>query len=508
MSNAKRVLTNSLFMYIRMGILMAISLFTSRALLKQLGVEDFGIYNLVGSIVLMFNSLRGLFANSTQRYLNIEMGKGNTDRLKIIFNISLYINLIIAFLFFVIVEIVGLWFFEYKININPERLTAAYIVFQFATLTAIVSILTTPFDAVIIANEHMKFYAYIAIIEAISKLLIVLMLAHSPFDKLIYYAILLFIVQLIICYINSRYCHKYFPESRTFRCWDKTLFKEMSSFSGWNFIGNFGFSLTNEGINMLLNVYGGPIVNAARGISYQVRSLTEQFLNSINKAVEPFSMKLYAQDKFNDYFYLLHLSSKALYLVYLCVSVPIFIFTEQILYFWLGCVPEYCVPFIRILMVYGVIRSVFAPLDVLFLAANKIKYYQIRNILISILQLFFAYYVLRIGCTYDAVFIVMVCAILLAYVTSLLQAWKTCGLDLGKYVSQVILKIFPHLICIAVIIHLITKIDKTNNFLLLVFSSLCIDIVILGLSYFLCFNSKERQLIIHIIRDKEKTYSS
>lgn len=487
-----------------MGILMLISLYTSRILLQQLGLEDFGIYNLVGSIVLMFNSLRGLFANSTQRFLNIEMGKGNNNRLKIIFNMSLYINLIIAFIFFVIVEIVGLWFFKYEININPERLTAAYIVFQFAILTAIVSILTTPFDAVIIANERIKFYAYIAILEAAGKLLIVVMLSHSPFDKLIYYSILLFIVQLIIRFVNSQYCHKHFSESKTFRCWDKTLFKEMSSFAGWNFIGNLGFSLTNEGINMLLNVYGGPIVNAARGISYQVRNLTEQFLSSVNKAVEPFSMKLYAQNKLNDYYNLLYLSSKALYIVYLCISAPIFIFTEQILYFWLGCVPEYSASFIRILMIYGVIRSLLAPLDVLFLAANKIKYYQLRNIFISLLQLISAYYVLRFGYTYDSVFIVMVCAIILSYTTILLQAWKTCGLELGRYVSQVILKIFPHIFCIILVVHLITRINESDNFQVVILYSLFTDIVIIFSSYFICLNKMERLLITNIIRNPQK----
>lgn len=235
-STGKRLAKNTAFMYGRMIILTLITLYTSRVVLRELGVDDFGIYNVVGSIVAMFSALRGLFATSTQRFMNYEMGKGNRDRLQLVFNTGSLINVILAAVFVVGVEIVGWWFFEYKINVDPSRLVAAKWVFQLSVASAVVSMMTTPYDAVLIAHERMDFYAIMAIVEGLLRLGIVFLLVASPIDKLVFYGLLQLVVSVLVRLINAIYCKKRFPESHYKRCWDRGLFKEMSVFAGWNFL--------------------------------------------------------------------------------------------------------------------------------------------------------------------------------------------------------------------------------------------------------------------------------
>lgn len=478
---------------------MLISLYTSRVLLKQLGVEDYGVYNVVGSIVVMFNSLRGIFASSTQRFLNFEMGKGNSERLNTIFNMSVMINLIIAVLFIICVEIVGWWFLNYKINVDPSRLTAAKWVFQFSVLSAVIALLTTPFDAVIIANERMGFYAGMSIFEGILKLAVIFLLAISPIDKLITYGFLLLCVQLLVRFINAMFCRKNFKESHYKLCWDRALFKDMASFAGWNFLANTGYTLSNEGINMLLNVFGGPIVNAARGITYQVRYALETFINNVTKATDPYAMKLYAKEDLNGYYKLMFLTSKLLFSIYLCVAIPVFFYIDEILLLWLGQIPEYAPIFIRIILIHGLLRSYLSQLNNLFYAANKVKYYQIASLILSISIFVFSWLMLYFGQPYYSVFIVMAVFMLVTLIVVVIQACILCKLPVLQYIRNVTIPTIINFLLCALIAYIAFKLMPNTNYrfilscLLMLVTSVCSTVLV-------CFSKQERILIRSIIK--------
>lgn len=497
-SNARRLAKNTIYMYIRMFILMLISLYTSRVLLRQLGVSDYGIYNVVGSIVIMFNSLRGIFASSTQRYLNIEKGKGNSERLNVIFNMSLIINLIIALLFIIGVEIVGWWFLNYKINIDSSRLIAAKWVFQFSVFSAVVSLLTTSYDAVIIANERMGFYAGMSVLEGILRLGVIFLLALFKSDKLITYAFFLLCVQILVRFINSYYCRRNFAESHYKRCWNRPLFKDMASFAGWNFLANTGYTLSNEGINMLLNVFGGPIVNAARGITYQVRAALETFIGNVNKATDPHAMKLYAKKDFDSFFQLMFFISKLLFFAYVCVALPVFFYTDDILLLWLGQVPEYTSIFIKIIILHGLVRSYIPPFNVLFYSANKVKYYQICSLIISSLIFVTAWVMLSRGLPVYVPFVVMLLYMIVFWIIVLLQAHFYCEMSLLSYLKTVVIPTVIVLISCIVVSVCIKLFIPTGQYTFLC-SCFLMVLCTLSISFFVGFTKADRKVILGVI---------
>ena len=366
------------FMYIRMFVLMVVSFYTSRIVLQQLGVEDFGIYNLVGSMVAMFTSLRILFASSTQRYLNYELGQDNAQNLQLVFNLSIYTNLLLSVVFVLAVEALGIWFFTHGINVPDDRMEAAFIVFQCATFMAAVSMLTSVFEAVLIAHERMGFYAGVAIAESLLKLGIAFLLSRAPIDQLIFYGLLLAGLSVLVLLINYLYCKGHFSEVKLCRMWDKNYFKQMTQFAGWNFLGNTAYAVSQNGINMVLNVFGGTVVNAARGIAFQVSELTKQFLTNINTVMTPYSIRAYAGGRQEDFQKAVFISSKILFFVQLMLTIPIVYLTPWLLYLWLGQVPDYSVVFLQLMLCITLVRSVHDPLDTVFKAKGKMKYYPWR----------------------------------------------------------------------------------------------------------------------------------
>ena len=433
-------------MYIRMIVLMVVSFYTSRIVLQQLGVDDFGIYNLVGSIVAMFASLRIIFASSTQRYLNYELGQGNAQNLQLVFNLSIYINLLIGVVFVLAVEALGIWFFTHGINIAADRMEAAFIVFQCATLIAAISILTSVFDAVIIAHERMNFYAVIAIVESLMKLGIAYLLSRAPIDKLVFYGLLLVGVSGIIMLINLIYCKWHFSEVKLRLIWDKAYFKQMTQFAGWNFLGNTAYAVTQNGINMVLNVFGGTVVNAARGIAFQVSELTKQFLININTVMTPYSIQAYAGGRHEDFQKAIFISSKILFYVQLMLSIPIIYLTPWLLQLWLGQVPEYSVVFLQLVLCITLVRSVHGPLDTVFKARGELKYYQIAEGIILALPLLLGYLVLKAGAPYASVFVCCIVMEIVNLIIILTLARRIAAFDSRAYTRAILL---PAVLCIA-----------------------------------------------------------
>ena len=277
---------NTLMLYIRTFVILALALYTSRLLLETLGVEDFGIYYLVGGVIGLFASLKGVFASSVQRFLNYEKGIGDKIKVHKIFCVSVIVHILIALCFALIVEVFGIWFITYKLNIPNGSIDSALFVFHCSVLTACIMILSVPYDAVIIANERMNAFAWIAILDAFLKVLIVFFVKYVSVQKLECYAILLVVIAFFIRLVNVLYCRR-FPECQFRFCWDYSIFKQLTSFAGWNFFGNTMFSMVNEGINMMLNIYGGVIANAARGIAYQIKTAVGQLSGNVLIASQP-----------------------------------------------------------------------------------------------------------------------------------------------------------------------------------------------------------------------------
>ena len=441
MSTSKRLAKNTVLMYIRMFLILLINFYTSRVLLQKLGVEDFGTYNLVASIIIMFSSLRLMFASSTQRFLNYEIGRGHEDRVQTVFNMSVYINVCITVIFLIVVEIVGLWFFYSKINIDPSRLSAAFIVFQCSVVGSVINIFTTSYDAVIIAHERMNFLALSSIIEALLKLVAVFLLAIGSIDKLSFYGILLLIISVIIFLINYLYCKANFKIYRLKWIWDKHLFKDMLSFAGWNFFGKSAASVTQSGLNMLLNFFGGPVVNAARGIAFQLNSATNQFVNNVNIVLDPFFIKTYASNDLEKFYLTFNFTSKALYFVQLLLVIPFYFLSSEILHIWLGNVPDYSAEFLKLVLIWSLIRAPHSPIDKLFKSVGDIKWYQIIEGVILAAPLLFSYVLLKIGCDYTMTFVSMIIFEIINLIMIIILAKKQCNLPVSDYLRKVVVPI-------------------------------------------------------------------
>lgn len=296
-SNNKRIAKNTLLLYARMLFTMAVSLFTSRVILNTLGVEDFGIYNVVGGVVAMFGFINSSMTSATQRYITFALGIGDEKRLQTVFSTTLQIHTLIAVLIVLLGETIGLWFLYNKMQIPIERMEAAFWVLQCSIVAAVVMIISVPYNADIIAHEKMSAFAYISVLEVVLKLVIVYILIVFTVDKLILYSFLLLDVQLFIRFCYSYYCNKHFKETKYHHIWDKSLFKEMTRFAGWSMFGNLSAVLFTQGLNMLLNVFFGPIVNAARAVAVQVQSAILQFVGNFQMALNPQITKTYAQNE-------------------------------------------------------------------------------------------------------------------------------------------------------------------------------------------------------------------
>ncbi len=501
-TNSKRLAINTLYMYIRMFLLMIISIYTSRVLLQQLGVVDYGIYNLVGSVVALFTSIRSFMTSPTQRFLNFEMGKNNPERLNTIFNVSLLINAGICILFIVLSEIVGLWFFEYKVNVDPSRLYAAKFVFQLSVFTAVIGILTISYEAVIVANERFNFYAIISIVEAFLKLGVVFLLAYAHFDKLIFYGFLIFLSTLIIWAWYVVYCRRNFKESKLHLKWDRTLFKDMAGFAGWVFFGNMGYSFMHQGLNMMLNVFGGAVVNTARGVAYQVQSAISHFLGSISRATVPYSTKLYAQEDFTKFFQLIFISAKLQYGVYACLSIPCFIYAEELLHLWLGQIPDYSVDFLRAVLFYGLTRSFQAPFLTVFDAANKLKGFEIVNLCILGVSFLAAYLSLKLGYPFHYCFYVMSIFEFINFMSYNYVSKCTCHFPYSKMLFKVFLPILLSLIICGVCSWGIMKLFAVYKGLIWLLSSVVMALMILVIVLLVCFSSTERTMFFNILKRK------
>ncbi len=492
--NNKRIAKNTLLLYFRMLFLMAVSLYTSRVVLNALGVEDFGIYNVVGGVVAMFSVLSGSLSAAISRFITYELGKGNQENLNKIFSSAVTIQLGLAGIIILLAETIGIWFLNVKMNIPEVRMEAANWVFQFSILTFAINLISVPYNASIIAHEKMSAFAYISILEAVGKLFIAYLITIAPMDKLIFYAILMCVVALIVRFTYGNYCKRHFCECTYHFIWDKQLLKSMFSFAGWNFIGASSAVLRDQGGNVVINLFCGPAVNAARGIAFQVNNAVNQFVVNFMTALNPQITKSYAAGDRGYMMTLIFQGARLSFYMLLLLSLPILVNTHYILALWLKIVPEHAVLFVQLILIFALSESISQPLITAMLATGKIRNYQIIVGGLQMMNLPLSYILLRLGYFPEVVIVIAICISQCCLAARLILLRGMIGLSITKYLKNVYLNIIVVSI-IAVILPLISAYYIKESFINFILISLIAVICTLSSIYFIGCNNQEREFI-------------
>ena len=397
--NNKRIAKNTLLLYFRMLLMMFVTLFTSRVVLDKLGVTDYGIYNVVGGVVAMLGFLNSSMSNAVQRYLSFEIGKNNEAGVNRIFNVSLFAHAGIAVFVFVVMEIVGVWYLNTHMNIPAERMDAANWVLQCSIFTTLFTIVQVPYNAIIISKEQMGIYAYISILEVVLKLLVVYMLTIGNFDKLKLYSVLIMVVTIGIMMIYRFYCKRKYNEVKLKFIKDWNLLKQIVGFASWNMLGELAWVFTGQGVNIILNSFFGPVVNAARGLAEQVNGAVNRFVANFQTAVNPQLIKSYASDQLEEMKTLLYRSTRFSYYLLLALSLPIILKMDFILHLWLKEVPNHTTGFCQLVLVSSLVSTLSNLLAQVARAYGKIRNYQIVVSIFLFLNFPLSYIVLKLGCS-------------------------------------------------------------------------------------------------------------
>lgn len=491
---SKRIAQNTLLLYFRMLVTMGVGLFTSRVILNTLGVSDFGIYNVVGGFVGMFSMISGSLSSAIGRFITFELGKGNTEKLKIIFSTSVNIQIIFITIGILVAEVFGVWFLNTKMVIPTERLYAANWVFQFSIICLAIDMLSIPYNACIIAHEKMSAFAYISIYEVITKLLIAWLIVISPIDKLIFYSLLMCLVSLSIRMIYGYYCNKNFTECKYQFTLNKLLLKEMFSFAGWNFIGQSSAILREQGGNLIINLFCGPTVNAARGIASQVNSAVSRFYSNFMMAVGPQITKSYAAKDYEYMTKLAHQSARLSFFLLFFLSLPIIVNIHYILYIWLHIVPEHTSNFVILVMIFTMCESLSNPLITIMLATGRIRNYQIVVGGLQMLNLPTSYILLKLGCVPETVLIVAIFLSLTCLMARLIMLKRMINFSPSTYCIKVLLPVLKVSIFASIIPMFVSqKLDENFQTFLLncIVTCICSTTTI----YFWGCNINERKIL-------------
>lgn len=440
-SNNKRIAKNTIFLYFRMLLVMAVSLYTSRVILNALGVEDYGIYNVVGGVVAMFSVISGSLSASISRFITYEMGKGDRGKLHEIFSASVTIQLLLSLIVIVLAETIGLWFLNSKMTIPADRMLAANWVMQFSIVTFVINLISVPYNAEIIAHERMSAFAYISILEALGKLLIALLIVVSPVDKLIFYAMLMCAMSVIVRMVYGNYCKRHFDECSYHPRWDGGLLKQMFGFAGWNFIGAISAVLRDEGGNIIINLFFGPVVNAARGIALSVSNAVSGFVGNFMTALNPQITKSYASGDRQYMMTLIFQGARLSFYMLLLLSLPVLVNTHYILELWLKQVPEHAVLFVQLTLLFSMCDCISAPLITAMLATGHIRNYQIVVGGLQMLNLPVSYILLRMGLPAETILIVAIGISQICLLARLYMLRGMIGISLTKFLRHVYLNI-------------------------------------------------------------------
>lgn len=493
--NNKRIAKNTLLLYFRMLLMMFVTLFTSRVVLDKLGVTDYGIYNVVGGVVAMLGFLNSSMSNAVQRYLSFEIGKNNEAGVNRIFNVSLFAHAGIAVFVFVVMEIVGVWYLNTHMNIPAERMDAANWVLQCSIFTTLFTIVQVPYNAIIISKEQMGIYAYISILEVVLKLLVVYMLAIGNFDKLKLYSVLIMVVTIGIVMIYRFYCTRKYKEAKFKFIKDWNLLKQIVGFASWNMLGELAWVFTGQGVNIILNSFFGPVVNAARGLAEQVNGAVNRFVANFQTAVNPQLIKNYASDQLGEMKTLLFRSTRFSYYLLLALSLPIILKMDFILHLWLKEVPDYTTGFCQLVLVSSLVSTLSNLLAQVARAYGKIRNYQIIVSIFLFLNFPLSYIVLKLGCSPLSTMCVNIGINAMLLFVRLRITNRMIQMTYGGFIRNVL---FPVMIvtAVALVIPLTIYFMLDNSIISFIIVCL-VSFVSVGVStYALGMNANERQYIL------------
>ena len=492
--NSKRIAKNTLFLYMRMFLLLAISIYTSRVVLSALGVDDYGVYNVVGGFVGLFAVVNAALVSAIVRFITTEQGIGNIENENKIFCTSVNVEIIVALVALLLAETIGLWFVNHKMVIPAEKLHAANIVYQLSLVPFVIGLISIPYNASIVAHEKMSAFAYISIIEAVWKLVVAFIINAIVNNRLIVYAILLSFVSILIQFIYVFYCKKNFPECTYRPLFDKDILKRMLRFAGWETIGSSASVIRDQGLNVLLNIFFGPVVNAARGVSMQVYTAVFNFANNFCMAINPQIFKAYAQENREYLMKLVFTGARFAYYLMFILSLPILVNTPYILDIWLKDVPDHTVAFIRLVLITGLIGILSETLVTTQNATGKNKWYQIIIGGTNLLTIPIAYLCLKLGQPSEAVFFVTIGIETVRLFLRLPILKRMVDIDIKRFCKEVIfipLILSVESAILPVIINRHIEMNFLNFFLVSLLCVLCVAVVV----YTQGLNKAERQLI-------------
>lgn len=505
LGNMKRIAKNTLFLYGRMIIMMCVSLFTFRELLKQLGIDDYGIYNVVGGIVILFSFLSNAMTQSNQRYLSYHLGEGNITEFKKTFSMILNIQVMIGIIVILLAETLGLWFINSKMNFPPESMTAVNWVYQFSILTFLIQLFQIPYTSAIIAHEKMSFFSYFSIGEAVLKLGVVLLLGVFAAKRLIIYSGLISLCAIIILAIYIIYCNVSFKECKYHYSFEKTRFIKLTSFSGWNMLGGMGVAGVGQGINILFNIFCGVAVNAAMGISHQVSAAVGALVGNMQMAFNPQIVKSYAAKDIPFFNSLIFRASRISFFLILIVGLPVIFCTTPLLKLWLTDVPDYAASFAQLSILYCMIDALSGSLWVAVQAVGKIKWYTIILTILFILNLPIDWILLKKGFSPNLVLLTRAVICLIMHICRVFYLQRIADFSAWTFIKSVTLKsILTIFFCIPIPLLLTVTLSSNMQFLILPITLL--ETFIIG-SYYL-LTKGERNFIhdkLHIIYRKFNT---
>lgn len=504
--NNKRIAKNVSFLYFRMIFLLIVGLYTSRVVLNALGVVDYGIYNVVGGVVAMFSFINGSMGTATTRFLTFELGKSATyEKIRLVFSTALLIHLGICFLILFLGETIGLWYVYNILVVPTERFDAALFVYQFSLTTTLIGIISVPYNATLVAHEKMGAFAYISIFEALANLAIALIVKYVNYDKLVIYGALLMLLQIVLRFIYGYYCSKHFQEVNGKWMFDKVKFKEMSKFAMWIMNGSLAVIGYTQGLNLILNYFFGPTVNAARAIAVTVQLKVSQFCTNFQMAVNPQITKSYASNDLDYMYSLINNTSKySFYLVFL-LSYPIIIEADTILMIWLGTVPKYAVIFVRLTLLIGLVESLRMPMNTAIHSTGNIKYFQIFEGGASLLILPMALVFLYLGFSPVSVFVVQLIMFVFIQIIRIIIVCPAIKMKKTKYFLEVVMPILKVVLLPFIVIPIFKSYISFQSiyvnlafyvFLTMVISTICI--------YYIGLDKIMRNKVLCVIKEKIK----
>ena len=497
----KRIAKNTLFLYVRMFLTIVVNLYAVRVIWQVLGVDDYGVYNVVGGIVTMFAFLNNAMVASSQRFISFELGTGDNERLKKVFCISVTVHILLAIAILLLAETIGLWFLNEKLNIPAGRMSAANWVYQCSIIAFMINVVSVPYNACIVAHEHMKAYGYFGILEVIMKLAIVFLLLAIPFDKLITYAVLVVCVSAIMRLIYGIYCRRNFSECRYKFISDHHLMRDMFSFAGWSFIGNLGFSVRDQGLNIVVNLFFNVAVNAAKGVAGQIGTVVSGFAQNFQMALNPQITKRYAAGETESMMNLVFSGCKYSAILMMFIVIPLFFASEQVLILWLGEIAPYTVGFMRLILLMILIDSMVGPITTALQATGRIKWFQIIVSLIMLANIPIAWLWLKFDTDPYIVLYVSITTSAIALMARLILLHREVTFSYRVYTSKVFFHVIPVLIISAVISWWLYENLPQNLVGLVLYAVLSLFSVAI-ISFIVGLNHGEQQLIMQIVKKR------